>query len=53
MEEEGVESQFQIVGVDEIDLDRGKISWKSPLGRALMGKEIDEIEFETQRERGR
>ena len=27
---------MRIVGVDEIDLDRDHISWKSPLARALM-----------------
>ena len=27
-----------IVGVDEIDLANGKISWRSPLARALIGK---------------
>lgn len=32
----GTERQVRIVGVDEIDLDRNLISWKSPLARALM-----------------
>ncbi len=32
----GVERAVRIVGVDEIDLDRNHISWKSPLARALM-----------------
>ena len=32
----GVEREVRIVGVDEIDLDRSHISWKSPLARALM-----------------
>jgi transcription elongation factor GreB len=31
----GVERVVRIVGLDEIDLDRGHISWKSPLARAL------------------
>src|SRR5437763_1867178 len=31
----GGERLVRIVGVDEIDLDRGLISWKSPLARAL------------------
>ena len=26
------------MGVDEIDLANGKISWRSPLARALIGK---------------
>ena len=33
---EGVERVVSIVGTDEVDLDRGHISWVSPLGRALM-----------------
>jgi transcription elongation factor GreB len=32
----GTEREVRIVGVDEIDLDRSLISWKSPLARALM-----------------
>jgi len=32
----GGERLVQIVGLDEIDLDRNRISWKSPLARALM-----------------
>jgi transcription elongation factor GreB len=32
----GTEREARIVGVDEIDLDRSLISWKSPLARALM-----------------
>jgi transcription elongation factor GreB len=32
----GDERTVRIVGVDEIDLDRNHISWKSPVARALM-----------------
>jgi transcription elongation factor GreB len=32
----GVEREVRVVGADEIDLDRGLISWVSPLARALM-----------------
>jgi transcription elongation factor GreB len=32
----GMERQVRIVGADEIDLDRGYISWVSPLAHALM-----------------
>ena len=32
----GTERVVRIVGVDEIDLERNHISWKSPLARALM-----------------
>lgn len=40
------EVTYQIVGTDEADLKEGKISYASPLGRALIGKEEgDEIAF--------
>ena len=32
----GTERIVSIVGVDEVDLDRGHISWRSPLAEALM-----------------
>src|ERR1041385_7835178 len=32
----GLEHVVSIVGIDEVDLDRGYISWRSPLARALM-----------------
>ncbi len=35
-DEQGVEQTYQIVGVDETDLSRGRISWISPLARALL-----------------
>ena len=34
--EAGPEQVVSIVGVDEVDLDRGYISWRSPLANALM-----------------
>ncbi|MGY9056234.1 MAG: transcription elongation factor GreA [Alphaproteobacteria bacterium] len=38
-------SQFQIVGADESDIDRGRISITSPMARALIGKEAgDQVE---------
>lgn len=33
---------IQIVGEDEINTETGKISWKSPYARALLGKTIDD-----------
>jgi len=33
---DGLEHIVSIVGVDEVDLDRGHISWRSPLAHALM-----------------
>lgn len=38
--EEGMKKKLQIVGVDEIDTQQGKISWRSPLGSALLGKSL-------------
>ncbi len=37
-DDEGVKTTYQIVGEDEIDTKSGKISWKSPLAKALLGK---------------
>lgn len=37
-DDDGVETIYQIVGEDEIDAKAGKISWKSPIARALLGK---------------
>jgi transcription elongation factor GreB len=35
-DEEGARATYRIVGEDEIDLSRGDISWRSPLGRVLL-----------------
>ncbi|MBX7144953.1 MAG: transcription elongation factor GreA [Oligoflexia bacterium] len=35
--------QVMIVGSDESDVDRGWISFESPLGKALIGKEIGDV----------
>ena len=35
-DEHGVEQTYQIVGVDETDFTRGRISWVSPMARALL-----------------
>jgi len=38
------EVQYQLVGPDESDVSRGRISVSSPLGKAMIGKEVgDEI----------
>jgi len=40
--------KYQIVGVDEVDVPGGKISFISPIGRALIGRRVgDEIEVKT------
>ncbi|MDO9124580.1 MAG: transcription elongation factor GreA, partial [Deltaproteobacteria bacterium] len=38
----GDEVTYQIIGPDESDIPSGKISIASPLGKALIGKEVDE-----------
>ena len=35
--------KYQIVSPHEIDLEAGKISLKSPIGAALMGKKVGEM----------
>jgi len=47
-DEAGEEQTLQIVGEDEIDVPSGRISYKSPIGRALVGKEEgDEVVIHT------
>src|ERR1043166_9367707 len=38
-DEDGKRATYRIVGEDEIDLGRGDVSWRSPLGRVLLKKE--------------
>jgi transcription elongation factor GreB len=45
---EGNENTYTIVGVDEADVARGRISWISPLARALIkAREGDTIRFQS------
>src|SRR5690606_36765691 len=39
----GEEKKIVIVGEDEADAEKGLISFQSPLARALIGKELDDI----------
>lgn len=41
-DEEGETVQFQIVGEDETQPEIGKISWVSPIAKALLGKKLDD-----------
>ncbi len=34
---------FKLLGQDEADINQGIISVDSPLGRALIGKEVDDV----------
>jgi transcription elongation factor GreB len=42
LNEEDKEATYQIVGEDEFDIKSGKISWKSPLAKTLLGKKLDD-----------
>ena len=41
-DEDGNEFNYKIVGVDEADVKKNKISYESPLGKALIGSSLDE-----------
>ena len=44
VDEDDKSQTYQIVGEDEFDIKSGKISWKSPVAKALLGKkEGDEV----------
>lgn len=44
LNEDGLTRCFTIVGVDEVDTAKGRISWQSPIGKNLLGKKTgDEI----------
>src|SRR5438552_12293521 len=44
----GAERTVTIVGIDEVDLDRGQVSWISPIARALLkAQEGDVVELRT------
>jgi transcription elongation factor GreB len=46
--EQGLTQTYQIVGVDETDSQRGRISWVSPLARALLkAREGDVVRFQS------
>lgn len=47
-DESGEENTYMIVGVDEADVTRGRISWVSPLARALIkSREGDTVRFQS------
>ena len=48
VDEEDKEVRYQLVGQQEADAKVGRISYNSPLGRALIGREVgDEVEVTT------
>ncbi|XYI03090.1 transcription elongation factor GreB [Sorangium sp. So ce1128] len=42
-DEDGARHTYQIVGEDEIDSGAGRISWRSPVGRSLLGKRAGDV----------
>jgi transcription elongation factor GreB len=45
-EGDGNEATYRIVGVDEMDIDRGWVSWLSPIAKALLnGKRSERVRF--------
>ena len=48
VEGKGEKATWQIVGEDEADIKAGRISYSSPIGKALIGKEAgEEVEVQT------
>ena len=44
--EDGEEQVWHIFGEDEVNVEKGILSWRSPLARALLGKkEGDDVQF--------
>jgi transcription elongation factor GreB len=41
-DENGIRSTYMIVGEDETEPARGRISWKSPIAKGLLNKQVDE-----------
>ena len=41
-ESDGNEASYRIVGVDEMDIDRGWVSWMSPIAKALLNRKRGE-----------
>ena len=48
LDEDDKSTIYQIVGVEEADVKQGRISYSSPIGRALIGRSVgDEVEVTT------
>ncbi|TPV95665.1 MAG: transcription elongation factor GreB [Myxococcales bacterium FL481] len=50
-DEQGGQRTYQLVGPDEVDADAGRISIDSPVGKALLGREVDD-EVDVMRPKG-
>ena len=42
-DEDGEEITYSIVGIDEYNGAKGLVSWQSPIGKALMRKEVGDV----------
>jgi transcription elongation factor GreB len=42
-DDRGARREYRIVGEDEVDANVGRISWRSPLGRALIKKKVGDV----------
>lgn len=51
-DEDGERTRYRLVGPDEADAKHGRVSVESPLGKALLGREVDD-EVVVERPRGR
>lgn len=48
LQEDGVEKTVKIVGIDEADLSKNKISWISPVAKALLKSQVgDQVKLHT------
>jgi len=43
VDEDGKEHRFSVVGDDEADVAGGKISWDSPLAKAMIGSKVGDV----------
>lgn len=43
VDQDDVHRTYMLVGEDETDGDRGHISWRSPVGRSLLGKRVGDV----------
>jgi transcription elongation factor GreB len=42
-DEEGKRARYTLVGADETDPANGKVSWQSPIGRALLKRKVGDV----------
>lgn len=43
LDEDDNEKTYTIVGIDEVNLEKNYISWKSPMGSAFIGKTVGDV----------